>query len=114
MATAASALWVLIAGVLGLYLVVFAASAAGRLLRSQEEFVYGESWLLDDARRIAAGELLYPPVDRLPLMHTAYTPVYYVIVGELQHVLGDHSDLRCSALPSRPAAASALRPWSWL
>ncbi len=113
MATAASALWVLIAGVLGLYLVVFAASAAGRLLRSQEEFVYGESWLLDDARRIAAGELLYPPVDRLPLMHTAYTPVYYVIVGELQHVLGDHGYTigRIVSLLGAMLAAGALA-WS--
>lgn len=86
---AAIVLWVLVAGMIGLYLVVFAASAAGRLLRPSEEFIYGESWLLDDARRIAAGESLYPPVDRLPLMHTAYTPVYYVLVGELQRVLGD-------------------------
>jgi hypothetical protein len=86
---AALAGWSLIAGLLGVYLLIFAASAAGRLLRPHEEFLYGESWLLDDARRIAAGESLYPPVDRLPLMHTAYTPLYYLVVGELQRVLGD-------------------------
>ena len=89
MAIAASVLWILIAGILAFYLVVFVAGATGRVLRPQEEFIYGESWLLDDARRIAAGESLYPPVDRLPLMHTAYTPVYYVLVGQLQHVFGD-------------------------
>lgn len=113
MATAARVVWILVAGVLGLYLVVFAASAAGRLLRSQEEFIYGESWLLDDARRIAAGESLYPPVDRLPLMHTAYTPIYYVIVGELVRVLGDHGYTigRVVSLLGAALAALALA-WS--
>ena len=113
MATAASVVWILVAGVLGLYLVVFAASAASRILRSQEEFVYGESWLLDDARRIAAGESLYPPVDRLPLMHTAYTPVYYVLVGALHWVLGDHGYTigRVVSLLGALLAAGALA-WS--
>ncbi len=81
--------WVLVVGLIGLYLVVFVVCAAGRLARPAEEFVYGESWLLDDARRVADGLPLYAPVDRLPLMHTAYTPVYYVLVGELERVLGD-------------------------
>ncbi len=86
---ATRALWLLVVGLLALYLAVFAMTAAGRLLRPDEEFVYGESWLLDDARRVADGLPLYAPVDRLPLMHTAYTPVYYVVVGGLEHVFGD-------------------------
>jgi hypothetical protein len=86
---ATRATWALVVGLLVLYLVVFAACAAGRLVRPNEEFVYGESWLLDDARRVADGEGLYGPVDRLPLMHTAYTPIYYLIVGGLDRVLGD-------------------------
>jgi hypothetical protein len=107
------ALWVLVAGILGLYVAVFVAAAAGRLLRSREEFIYGESWLLDDARRIAAGEPLYLPVDRLPLMHTAYTPVYYLIVGELQRVLGDSGYTLGRAISLVGAALATLAlAWS--
>ncbi|HET6319966.1 MAG TPA: hypothetical protein VFG86_26200, partial [Chloroflexota bacterium] len=89
MRLASRVLWVLVSGLIVLYLVVFAASAAGRLLRSDEEFVYGESWLLDDARRVAEGQALYAPVDRLPLMHTAYMPAYYLLVGGLARIFGD-------------------------
>src|SRR4051812_35057735 len=111
-AAASKAIWVLIGGLLGLYLVVFAASALGRVLRSHEEFVYGESWLLDDARRIATGEALYPPVDRLPLMHTAYTPIYYVLVGELQRLFGD-SGYTLGRIVSLLAAALATGAIAW-
>jgi hypothetical protein len=106
-------MWVLIVGIIALYVVVFAASAAGRVLRPHEEFTYGESWLLDDARRIAAGETLYPPVDRLPLMHTAYTPIYYVVVGELLRVFGDggYALGRVVALLGALVSAGALA-WS--
>jgi hypothetical protein len=85
----AVALWTLVAGLLGLYSVAFVWSAVGRLSRPLEEFIYGEAWVLDGARRVAQGEMLYPPADRLPLAQTAYTPIYYVLVGELQRVFGD-------------------------
>ncbi|MDQ3811291.1 MAG: hypothetical protein M3336_13470 [Chloroflexota bacterium] len=107
---AAAAGWALVGGLIGMYLVVFALSAFGRLTRPYEEFAYGESWLLDDARRVAAGEPLYAPVDRLPLTHTAYTPVYYVLVGHLQRVLGDtgYSLGRAVSLAGALAAAGCL------
>ncbi len=85
----AATLWALVAGVIALYLVLFLLSAAGRLAASAEEFTYGESWLLDGARRVARGEGLYSPADQLPIMHIAYTPLYYVVVGALQRVVGD-------------------------
>src|SRR6266851_1478659 len=88
-AVAPAALWTLVAGLIGIYLVLFALGAAGRLLRPAEEFTYGESWLLDGARQVASGDGLYAPADQLPMMHIAYTPVYYVLVGELQRVFGD-------------------------
>jgi hypothetical protein len=82
-------LWALVAGLLVVYLVLFAAGAAGRLARPADEFTYGESWLLDGARRVARGEGLYAPADHLPLMHIAYTPLYYVVVGGLQRLVGE-------------------------
>src|SRR5438552_19158173 len=84
----ARTLWMLVGSMLVVYLVLFAAGAAGRLARPGDEFTYGESWLLDGARRVAAGEGLYAPADQIPLMHIAYTPLYYVIVGALQRVVG--------------------------
>jgi len=85
----AATLWALVAGIIAMYLVLFALSAAGRLARPIEEFTYGESWLLDGARRVARGEGLYSPPDQLPFMHIAYGPLYYAIVGGLQRVVGD-------------------------
>ena len=79
----------LVGGLLSLYSVAFAWSAVVRVLRPLEELVYGESWVLDGARRVAQGGVLYPPADRLPLAQTAYTPLYYVVVGELQRAFGD-------------------------
>src|SRR5947207_1960586 len=73
-----------------MYLVLFALGAADRLVRPVEEFTYGESWLLDGARQVARGEGLYAAADQLPLMHIAYTPLYYAIVGGLLHVFGDN------------------------
>jgi hypothetical protein len=78
-----------VAGLLAIYLVLFALCAAGRLARPADEFTYGESWLLDGARRVALGQGLYAPVDQIPLMHIAYTPVYYAVVGGLLRLLGD-------------------------
>jgi hypothetical protein len=75
---------------LAIYLVLFVLCAYGRLVRPLEEFTYGESWLLDGARRVARGEGLYAAADHVPLMHIAYTPLYYVLVGAAQRVVGDH------------------------
>ncbi|MDQ6675601.1 MAG: hypothetical protein M3069_33535 [Chloroflexota bacterium] len=85
----AATLWVLVSGVIALYLVLFALTAASRFAGPTQEFTYGESWLLDGARRVARGEGLYSPPDHLPIMHIAYTPVYYVVVGALQRAAGD-------------------------
>ena len=85
----AATLWALVAGIICLYLALFALCAAGRLASPVEEFTYGESWLLDGARRVAHGEGLYSPPDQIPIMHIAYTPLYYGLVGALQRVVGD-------------------------
>jgi hypothetical protein len=85
-----AAIWVLVAGLIGMYLVLFALSAADRLSRPLEELTYGESWLLDGARQVARGEGLYSPPDHLPLMQIAYTPLYYLVVGALERGVGDH------------------------
>ena len=81
-------LWVLVGGLIALYLLVFVVSSATRIARPLDEFSYGESWLLDDARRLARGEPLYAPVDRFPITQTAYTPAYYVAVSLLLRLLG--------------------------
>src|SRR5258708_10592953 len=88
-AAIAVTLWALVAGLIVVYLVLFAAGAAGRLARPGDEFTYGESWLLDGARRVARGEGLYATADQIPLMHIAYTPLYYVVVGALQRFFGE-------------------------
>jgi hypothetical protein len=88
-AVVGATLWALVAGLIGMYLVLFALCAAGRLARPAEEFTYGESWLLDGARSVAQGEGLYSSADQVPLMHIAYTPLYYAVVGGLQRIVGD-------------------------
>lgn len=72
-----------------MYVVLFGLVAWERMARPTEEFIYGESWLLDGARRIAHGEGLYAPATEVPLMHIAYTPLYYALVGGLQRLFGD-------------------------
>jgi hypothetical protein len=72
-----------------MYLVLFVLCAADHLSRPLEELTYGESWLLDGARQVARGEGLYASPDQVPLMQTAYTPLYYVVVGVLDRVMGD-------------------------
>ena len=110
LAAVATSLWALVAGLMSLYLLLFALLAATRIARPIEEFTYGESWLLDGARRVAQGADLYAPADALPIMHTAYTPLYYVIVGELQRVVGDHGYVvgRCVSLVATLIGAVAL------
>jgi hypothetical protein len=112
-ATASTWLWVLDGGLIGMYLVVFCLDAFSRLLRPLDEITYGESWLLDGARRIARGELLYAPADQLPLMHIAYTPVYYALVGWLLKVFGDggYTAGRALSLGATVVASVALA-WS--
>jgi hypothetical protein len=83
-------LWALVAGLIGIYLVLFTLCAVGRLARPADEFTYGESWLLDGARSVAQGQGLYAAADQVPLMHIAYTPLYYAIVGGLQRMVGDN------------------------
>ncbi|HEY1292656.1 MAG TPA: hypothetical protein VGJ60_06135 [Chloroflexota bacterium] len=85
-----AALWALVVGLIGIYLLLVLLTAADRLARPLEEITYGESWLLDGARQVARGDGLYASPDRLPLMQIAYTPLYYVVVGGLQRVVGDH------------------------
>jgi hypothetical protein len=106
-------LWALVGGLILLYCIAFSTLAAGRLARPLDEFSYGESWLLDDARRIARGEPLYAPVDRVPITQTAYTPVYYVLVSLVQRVVGDwgYSVGRAVSLVAT-AASAVLLVWS--
>jgi hypothetical protein len=93
--------------------VLFALCAAGRIARPTDEFTYGESWLLDGARRVALGQGLYAPADQIPMMHIAYTPLYYVIVGGLQRALGDsgYTIGRIVSLVATLGGATALA-WS--
>ena len=109
----AGTLWTLAAGLIAMYLVVFAVGSAGRLARPTEEVTYGESWLLDGARQVARGEGLYAPADSVPLMHTAYTPLYYALVGALERVFGDegYTPGRALSLAATHAGAAALA-WS--
>jgi hypothetical protein len=106
-------LWALVGGLFCIYLAVVALGAAGRLARPIDEFTYGESWLLDGARRVARGEGLYAPADQLPLMHIAYTPLYYVVVGGLGRVVGDsgYTAGRAVSLVATLGGAAALA-WS--
>jgi hypothetical protein len=106
-------LWALVAGLIAIYLVLFALCAAGRLARPLEEFTYGESWLLDGARRVARGEGLYGSVNQVPMMHIAYTPVYYAVVGGLLRLLGDsgYTIGRAVSLVATLCGAGALA-WS--
>jgi hypothetical protein len=106
-------LWALVGGLIAVYLGLFALGAVGRLGRPGDEFTYGESWLLDGARRVARGEGLYAPADQIPLMHIAYTPLYYYVVGALQRVVGDtgYTVGRMVSLVATFAGATALA-WS--
>ena len=95
------AIWAVVAALIVSYLVVFGLSAAARLPLPLE-LMYGESIVLDLSRRVARGEELYPAPD-LPLVVTAYMPVYYLLVGGLERAFGD------SYVPGRVVSlASAL------
>ena len=85
---AAAAAWTVAAGLIVAYLAVFCVSARVRLTHPVE-FMYGESVVREIAGRVVRGEPLYPSPDHVPLLVTAYGPVYYLLVGELQRVVGD-------------------------
>jgi hypothetical protein len=52
------------------------------------EAMYGESIIYDQAARLARGEALYQPLDRMPITVTAYTPLYYVLTALLRTLVG--------------------------
>src|SRR5689334_16448957 len=58
--------WGAVSSLIVAYLIVIGLSAAARL-PLPVEFMYGESIVLDLARRVASGESLYPAPDHLPL-----------------------------------------------
>ncbi len=80
--------WCAVAGVILVYLIVLVLSTSVRV-GYPAELTYGESIVLDQARRVASEQPLYPPPLDLPLTVTAYPPLYYMLVGTLQRVSGD-------------------------
>jgi hypothetical protein len=78
-------------GSAGLMVIYLAAAGFGTLerVRNTAEFQYGEAIVLDETRRIGLGLPLYPAPTALPLTVTAYTPLYYLLVGWLQRLSGD-------------------------
>jgi hypothetical protein len=80
--------WTAIAGLMVVYLAAAGLDAIERV-RNPAEFLYGEAIVLDETRRIALGQPLYPAPTALPLTVTAYTPLYYLLVGTLQRLSGD-------------------------
>jgi hypothetical protein len=105
-----AAVWACAGGLILIYLLLFVAGAASRLAQPLEELTYGESWLLDGARQVARGEGLYAPADQVPLMQIAYTPLYYLLVGGLQRLVGDNGYTlgRLVSLVATLVGASAL------
>ena len=107
----ATVLWAAVSALILTYLAAFTLSAVIRLPRPVE-YMYGESIVLEIARRVGHGEPLYPAPDRLPLTVTAYTPLYYLLVGTLQRVFGEsYVPGRLLSLASTLGAAGALA-WS--
>ncbi|MBI4213520.1 MAG: hypothetical protein HY534_04355 [Chloroflexi bacterium] len=72
-----------------LFVIVLAQlSSTLSVIFTVQELQYGESIIYDQAARVLRGEPLYLPHDRPPYSHTAYTPLYYWLVAELQGLLG--------------------------
>jgi hypothetical protein len=88
----ATCLWLAVAALIGLYLVASAFSVVIRLTQPTE-FVYGEAVVLAQVRRFDLGQPLYPPTTTIPLSVTAYTPIYYVLVGAIQQMTHDDTYL---------------------
>jgi hypothetical protein len=100
--------WCVVAALIIAYLLVFALNTVARLPRPVE-YMYGESVVLDLTRRVSRGESLYPASDHLPLAVTAYTPLYYLLVGRLDQVFGDdYTPGRVVSLVSTLGAALLL------
>jgi hypothetical protein len=70
------------------YLAAAALSTSERI-RSPLEFLYGEAVVLDETHRLGLGQPLYAAPTGLPLTVTAYTPLYYLLVGWLQRLSDD-------------------------
>jgi hypothetical protein len=105
-------LWGAIAGLTIVYLAAGALSTFEHV-RAPVEFVYGEAIVLDEARRVGTDRALYPPPTALPLTVTAYTPLYYLVVGWLQRLTGDAGFAPGRLLSVGAALASAaLLAWS--
>jgi hypothetical protein len=83
-----SLLWTAVAGLIVVYLAAAGLGAFERV-RNAAEFLYGEAIVLDETRRISLGQPLYTAATGLPLTVTAYTPLYYLLVGWLQRLSGD-------------------------
>jgi hypothetical protein len=95
-------LWAAVAGWLLVDLAALGLSAYERL-RSPAEFLYGEAIVLDETRRLGLGGALYAPPTGLPLTVTAYTPLYYLLVGWLQASSGT-----TGFLPGRLVSVAAV------
>jgi hypothetical protein len=109
----AAVLWVLVGALITFYLGALGLNSLARLLRPLDEFMYGESVVLDSARRVATGLPLYLPADQLPLTVAAYTPLYYLLVGGLLRLFGSDSYVvgREVSVAATLATASVLA-WS--
>jgi hypothetical protein len=83
-------LWRAVGGLIAVYVAALLLSIAVQVPRPTER-LYGESIVLDQARRVAADEVLYPAPLDVPLTVTAYPPLYYTVVGYLQRMAGDSS-----------------------
>jgi hypothetical protein len=104
----AAAAWVVAAILIVAYLAVFGASARARLSHPAE-FMYGESVVREIASRVVRGEALYPSPDHLPLLVTAYGPVFYLVAGEAQRIFGEgYMAGRVLSLAATLGAASLL------
>ena len=108
---AGAALWVAVGSLIVAYLGAFGLSAWARL-PFPAEFSYGESIVLAGARRVARGEPLYPPPDQLPLIVSAYMPLYYLLVGGLQRLFGDGYAVGRAVSLASTLGSAALLSWS--
>ena len=106
-----AALWTAVGAFVLIYLGAFLLSAWVRL-QFPAEFTYGESIVLAGAQRVARGEPLYPPPDHLPLLVSAYAPLYYLLVGGLQRLFGDGYVVGRAVSLAATLGAAGLLAWS--
>jgi hypothetical protein len=103
--------WTATAGLFVMYVVVVGFSFYTRIF-DPTEYVYGESIVLDETHRLAAGQPLYAPPTGLPLTVTAYPPIYYLVVGMLQQLSGE-TGYSVGRLVSVGATASSTLMIAW-